>query len=148
MANLRAIGRGGRHLLVKVWNLPNSLVGLLVGGAGWLLGLAMGQRQRVRVGNNAIEFLDNPTMPLGAITLGNVIIYGKVASHPDLYDRFAAHERQHTYQGELLGPFYLPSNLLGGGLALLRQGSWHGSLNWNETGPRRRPPVPWPRRRG
>jgi hypothetical protein len=53
------------------------------------------------------------------------------------------HERQHTIQGQQLGPFYLPSNLAGGALALVRDGDWHGPGNWNERGPQERPPRPW-----
>ena len=63
------------------------------------------------------------------------------------------HERQHTYQGQSLGPFYLPSNILGGVYGLLRgpdpgeedtlSNRWHSHWNWNEVGPQSDPPQPW-----
>jgi hypothetical protein len=84
-------------------------------------------------------------------------ITGKLWNSPDTLAGSASvqeHERQHTIQGQQLGPFYLPSNLLGGGLALLRDRDdeknrdWHGPSNWNERGPQQIPPAPWPRRAG
>lgn len=58
-----------------------------------------------------------------------------------------AHERQHTYQGEQLGPLYLPSNLLGGLTAMVKDGEWHGDSNWNEAGPQQDTPQVWGRRK-
>lgn len=126
-------------LIGKLWNLPNTLVGLLVGGLGQAFG------GRVGVGHGAVEFRDNPLMnafsPCGAITLGNVIVYGSRAY------RLAAHERVHVLQGQWLGPAYLPLNVLGMSLSLL---SWpiaalrrpgcspvHGRLNFMEGWPTR-----------
>ena len=54
------------------------------------------------------------------------------------------HENAHTYQGQQLGPLYLPSNLLGGLNASLHGQDWDGSRNWNEVGPKSDPPSPWP----
>ena len=50
----------------------------------------------------------------------------------------------HTYQGEQLGPFHLPSNVLGGLNSVVRGEGWHGPGNWNEAGPLRNSPRPWP----
>ena len=116
----------------KLWNGVNSTVGLLWGGIGVLLGA------KVSLGHNAIQFEDHP-LTFSAITLGNTISYGKGVS-PDVV---GAHEEQHTYQGELLGPLYLPSNILGGLSAELHDGCWHGDTNWNEAGPQAKEPSEW-----
>ncbi len=148
--------RDALDLIGKLWNAPNTLLGLLLGGLGH--GCAAigrpGRRgpPRIQLGHNAVEFLNNPAAPLGGLTLGNVTIYGDDPYDPAsgwlAYElRYGhpvqAHEEQHTYQGQLLGPFYLPSNLVGGLLAVLRDGHWHGSTNWNERGPQMNPPRPW-----
>jgi len=116
----------------KVWNGANTLLGLVWGGLGVLLGA------KVSVGHNAIQFEDHP-LTTSAITIGNTISYGKRASP----DTVGAHEEQHTYQGELLGPFYLPSNILGGLSAEVHDGCWHGDTNWNEAGPQADEPSEW-----
>jgi DNA replication protein DnaC len=60
---------------------------------------------------------------------------------------------QHTLQGQVLGPLYLPANIIGGVTATLGTpftgpgpgGSpWHGPLNFMERGPMAMPPRPWP----
>ena len=53
------------------------------------------------------------------------------------------HEMQDTYQSQLLGPLYLPSNLMGGVLSVVTGGAWIGQLNWNEIGPQQHPLKPW-----
>lgn len=121
----------------KVWNLPNTLIGLAFGYAG----LAFGGR--IGIAHNAIEFRECPLMdcisPGGAITLGNVILYGSHAY------RFADHERVHTLQGQFAGPAYLPLNAIGMSLSLLSWpvrrlrrpgcGPFHGRLNFMEGWP-------------
>lgn len=123
--------------LGKLWNAPNTGVGLIVGGLGRAFG------GHVTCAHNAIEFRDSPLMdrfsPCGAIALGNVIVYGSRAYG------LAAHERIHTLQGQWLGPAYLPLHALGMTLSLL---SWpiaalrrpgcspvHGRLNFMEGWP-------------
>ena len=93
--------------------------------------------------NNAIEFRNHPLM-FRAVTLGNTISYSKKYTPKTLLlnATVAEHEKQHTYQGELLGPLYLPSNLLGLTLGAIT-GDTHGSINWNERGPQASPPTPW-----
>ncbi len=125
--------------LGKIWNSPNTLVGLVVGGLGlWFGG-------RVGIGHNAVEFRDSPLMdrfaPCGAITIGNVIVYGSRAYG------LAEHERVHTLQGQFAGPAYLPLHALGMALSLLsyplpllrRSGCspFHGRLNFMEGPPTR-----------
>lgn len=118
----------------KIWNLPNTIIGLGLG----ILGLPFGAK--VSFGNNAIQFENHPLMhKRGAITLGNVIAYGKETSPNQLGD----HERQHTYQGELLGPLYLFAHLFNGLRAKLNEGYWHGHSNALERGPMKKVPTPW-----
>lgn len=140
----REIARATPSAAGKIWNSPNTAVGLLYGGAGHLVGEATGTQPYVMVDANAIQFRNNPFGGVGAITLGNTTTYREApwieASTGLSVDE---HERQHTIQGEQLGPLYLPSNLLGGGLAVVRDGDWHGPSNWNERGPQGRPPRPW-----
>ena len=138
-----------RNLIGKVWNAPNTAIGLAYGGLGYGLGKLMGKHPRIQRGGNAIEFVNNPLGGMGAITLGNTITYSG-----DPYDpqdpwlegdhTIPQHEEQHTYQGEMLGLLYLPSNLAGGLTGLIRDGRWHGPSNWNEVGPAMDPPRPWP----
>lgn len=151
-----------REIAGKIWNSPNTALGLGLGSAGYLVGqlnrLRPGDQAdpRIQIGHNAVEFINNPATPLGALTLGNTTIYGTDPDDPN--DRWwgghernfghpvQEHEEQHTYQGEQLGPAYLPSNILGGLTGLIRDGDWHGPSNWNERGPRLPTPRPWPPR--
>ena len=139
-----ALGEG----LGTIWNLPNTAIGLLVGGAGYAFDHVFGDGSaQVSVGSDGvIRFTDNPATPLGAITLGQVQTYGEYFTEqfggPRPID--IAHEDAHVPQGALLGPFYIPSNILGGLAGLIfNNGNWHGDSNWNETGPQSNPPTPW-----
>ena len=147
--------RDDRNILGKIWNAPNTALGTLVGVAGYGAGKVMGKNPRISVRDNAIQFTNNPAGGVSAVTLGNAVIW-----NGDPYDpknsrgRFwrdpqnaIEHEKQHTYQGEQLGPLYLPSNVLGGLNSVVRGEGWHGSGNWNEVGPLRNPPRPWPARK-
>jgi RHS repeat-associated protein len=125
----------------KLWNVPNTVLGLLWGATGMLFGARAG------VGDNAIQFTDHPFMGDAAVTLGNTVSYGSGFGPETLVlgdVPVGVHEFQHTLQGQLLGPLYLPSNVLGGVAAVIRNGYWHGSFNWNEVGPQSNPPRPWP----
>jgi len=135
--------RGRRLLgwLGRLHNLPNTLIGLAFAAVGST------SATRLRVGHNAIECVDHRLVAPGfAITLGNVVLYGRGA-RPESWTRSGAtlgdHERQHTVQGQQLGLLYLPSQLLGGLAGLLVDRSWHGPSNWNERGPLGVPPRPW-----
>ena len=128
------------NALGAIWNAPNTLLGTALGFAGVPFGAG------VNVDNNAIQFTQHLFMiPGGAITIGNAVIYGKKAGPTVIRNGtpMANHERQHTLQGQQLGPLYLPSNILGGTAGLLFNGKWHGAANWNETGPKSIPPTPW-----
>jgi hypothetical protein len=63
-------------------------------------------------------------------------------------DTYGAHEEQHTYQGMILGPLYLPANGLGGLISIIEAPSgtvdaWHYN-NFMENGPNSTPPRLWP----
>ena len=125
-----------------IWNAPNTAIGVAWG----MIGVPFGAQ--VNIGNNAIQFTNHPFMPSGkAVTLGNTIHYPSDfppgTPMPNGYP-VCEHEKQHTYQGQQLGPFYLPSNLLGGVSGLLNDANWGGPSNWNEVGPYSSPPRPWP----
>ena len=127
--------------LGKLWNAPNTVLGLLWGAVGLAFGARAG------FGNNAVQFTNHPFMGDSAVTLGNTVSYGADFGPQTLVlgdVAVGAHEFQHTLQGQLLGPLYLPSNVLGGVAAVVRNGYWHGSFNWNEVGPQSNPPRPWP----
>ncbi|MBL7661349.1 hypothetical protein JNK13_01220 [bacterium] len=132
-----------KDLAGKVWNLPNTVIGTLWG----MLGVPFGAN--VTFDNNAIQFENHPFMfDEGAITLGNTTIYDTnawpsktIEAQPGV--TYAQHEIQHTFQGELFGPLYLPANILGGLLANLNQGFWHGDSNFMETGPKSSSPKPF-----
>jgi hypothetical protein len=147
----------------KVNNLPNTAIGVAAGVSGHIAGQIFPEVHkqgvpRVSVGGNAVEFRNNPVAKPGAVTLGNVTIYGDDPYDPnnhgwDKQERIEGHsvqdhEKPHTYQGQQLGPLYLPSNLLGGLNAMIHGQDWHGDANWNERGPQLNPPRPWaPKRR-
>jgi len=69
-----------KNVAGKVWNLPNTIVGLAVGGTGYALGnigYALGLkdvRPTWSIGNNAVQFHNNPFTNT-AMTLGNTILY-------------------------------------------------------------------------
>ncbi len=155
--------------LGKLWNAPNTLIGLAYGGLGVVVGevghgLGMQRiRPRMFLRDNAVQFTHNPFGGVGALTLGNTTTwhgdpydpasnYWHTNGVPDLENghTYPQHETAHTYQGQALGPLYLPSNLLGlaAGVLLDRKAPIpsHGPHNWNEVGPQMNPPRPWPRR--
>lgn len=160
-----------RNIVGKIWNAPNTLIGVAYGAMGIAAGLVVwvsggGRRPKVVWRDNALQFTNNPFGGVGAITLGNTTTWRgdpydpldrdwhcdgvpRLEPHPagEPGHTYLQHELQHTYQGELLGPFYLPSNLLGGLNAVLRGEGWHGPSNWNERGPQRPTPVPWASKR-
>ena len=129
--------------------------------------VALGVKQGVpgvRWRNNAVQFTNNPFGGVSAITIGNTTTYQgdpddpndpfwyRYGGDPRTFENghsISQHEKQHTIQGQQLGPAYLPSNLLGGAMGLLLDRdedglpNWHGPHNWNERGPQANPPRPW-----
>lgn len=149
---LNRLSRFARNVIGKVWNSPNTVVGLLYGGIGYIVGLVMGTNPQIVFGNNAIQFLNNP-LQATAMTLGNVIIYSSAWSSSLNAPVFSPttvgnHEMQHTYQGEILGPLYFPAHLVFGLAAVVSSGnlsieSWHENQNLMEVGPGADPARPW-----
>jgi len=145
---------GGGSFLMWIgygWNSPNTLLGLGWGFVGltWdrLSGFITGTGPQMQIitANNAVNFLNHPGNFQG-LTLGNVIHYplgiGPATPQGNRVP-LGEHEEQHTYQGQILGPLYLPANLVGGLWSLITQGNWHDG-NFMEIGPMADPPRPWP----
>lgn len=116
-------------ILGKLWASPYTLLGLLYGllghAVGWLV-YGMGRRTlrpEIRLEHNALQFLNNPlTIPYAAITLGNTISYGRGTS-PDHWGAYGdptvhigRHEEAHTWQYQVLGPFFIPVYFICGGV--------------------------------
>ncbi len=133
-------------LIGEVWNGEHSGLALVYGGVGWVAGEIAGTDPLIRFGNNAIEFLRNP-LNVSAITLGNTINYGPFdpndPSPESPFHTVGQHELQHTYQGQTLGPFFLPSAALSLGLGSVVNGNSHGPASFMERGPQSDPPHPW-----
>ena len=144
------MGRVAGH----IWNLPNTIVG----GAWALANRAFGGEFSIQ--NGAIVLENAPLQPEGsAITLGDVVVFGGRASDvfpPQAPYTIGQHEFAHLPQGRVLGPLYLPANVVGWTASLAHfaargfsaQG-WlspvHGPLNFMERGPLSTPPraTPW-----
>jgi RHS repeat-associated protein len=126
-----------------IWNLPNTAIGVVVGGIGVIAG------GRITTGNGGIQITNTPLcLPETAITFGNVQCFGLGAnptSHPPDNKNFTYgdHEGQHTIQGNTLGPFWLPVYGVGGVISVIGGGNFFGPGNPLENGPYSSPPKPW-----
>jgi hypothetical protein len=111
------------RLLIYIWVLPTTLVGLL------FVPLALMTGGRLRILDGAVEvygglvsfFLRRCTIFKGgvsAMTLGHVIL-GLDAATLDLA---RTHEHVHIRQCERWGPLFIPAYLLGSLIALMRGG--------------------------
>lgn len=120
---LHALGLG----LGALWTSPNTLLGLL----GGLAGCVLGARVRWRRDDLALVFDRWPWGPGGAITFGNVILHTgdsldtacstyshRAALCIDPPVQLADHERAHVYQYMVLGPLFLPLYLACGGVGV------------------------------
>lgn len=109
--------------LIYLWALPNTLLGLLVGGLGLLAG---GRARRVdgvlEVHGPAVAWCLRRLMPwvggAAALTLGHVVLGCDAHSLVHCRD----HERVHVRQCERWGPFFLPAYLASSLAAWLRGG--------------------------
>ena len=115
------------RVLGILWTLPNTLIGLIGGGAGLLFGASVEFSRR----DFALVFHHWPWGPGGAITFGNTILHtgdtldsecltyehraGR-CEHPRI--KMGDHERAHVYQYMVLGPLFLPVYLLCGGVSV------------------------------
>ena len=115
---------GAADLAGKVWNSPNTAIGLMIGLAGLPFGAS------IHFGNNAIQFWDYPWGSGGALTFGNSQIFNwpiTAANGPNniwwpRYDNIfdillGIHEEEHTYQSQFLGPLFIPIYFLAGGVS-------------------------------
>ncbi|WP_247891512.1 FG-GAP-like repeat-containing protein [Azospirillum argentinense] len=140
----RAVVKAVIDVAGKLWNLPNTYIGFAYGVLGHAAGILLGTNPEITVGNNSVQFFNNPFAYPGAVTLGNATVFrGALNQTGADGNPFWQHEMQHTYQGQLLGPLYLPSNLLGGLRGLIGGDDWNPDFNWNERGPQQKPPRPW-----
>jgi hypothetical protein len=132
-----------------VWNLPNTVVGAAYG----IIGIPT---QGIGFENGQFQFKGNLLQrgvswiltggETGAITLGDAGVYppGFGPERPmDIVSgqTLGLEESFHSIQGRILGPLYLPANILGGAAGIIGSGSWHGSGNFMERGPHRIPPT-------
>lgn len=104
--------------LGKLWNLPNTALGLMAGVAGLPFGA------NITFGDNAVQFQNYPFGSPGALTLRNVQLYHQAvpADMVTSYDgqftvNLGRHEGGHSYQSEKLGAGFLPAYFMGGGIS-------------------------------
>lgn len=115
------------RVLGVLWTAPNTVLGLVAG----CVGIAFGAHAQVYRRELAIVFHGMPWGPGGALTLGNAILhtgdtlastcmtYACRAGHADDPPILMAdHERAHVFQYMVLGPLFLPSYLLCGGVSV------------------------------
>lgn len=98
-------------MLGKIWSLPNTIIGAVYGGIGYVagnIGYAFGWtdvRPTISFGNNAIQFHNNPLMS-SAMTFGNTIVYGRGSLYQSDSRRgsytLGHEEMQHTFQAQVL----------------------------------------------
>jgi hypothetical protein len=95
---------------------------------------------------------DHPFQKWGALTLGNTMHFQNSPNEvfPGVKDPIWMHEINHTFQGQQLGPLYLPSNILGqmtaATVALFTKMNYYDAnmrFNWNERGPYANPSKTW-----
>ena len=132
----------GGSILGKIWNLPNTVIGLGVStitlGADLVQSAVLTsftfenhfQNIGFSFGNNAFQIrtgLNIPGDTGGALAIGNVILYNNTTPQQDLRSCYAGnrlinlgrHEGVHTIQGERLRVLYIPAMI------------WHGVADPN-----------------
>ena len=126
-----------KSIIGKLWALPTTLVFGFIAG---LLGVCIAPRKvRIRIAHNSICFYNHPFMRGGAValTLGNVILFQNDTDY-FMGINIAEHEKQHTFQAEVLGIFYIPLHIIC--IAIYRRNVMKNPL---ERGPYSNPPRPW-----
>ena len=103
-------------VLLQVWQLPQNLLGLIVGC------FLRGKKRLTGFPGipSAIHFVGARNM-WGGISLGNFVYF-----RPPAYDKMIKHEYGHCIQSRILGPFYL---LVIGLPSLLWALWWHPGRN-------------------
>jgi hypothetical protein len=132
------VGAALLPVVATVWNAPNTLAGLTLTIPGLVT------IPEVTIANSAIQIDPHPLVAAGsALTLGNVILYGpRTSEGRGGPDDLGPHEAAHVRQGQILGPLYIPANLIGGTYSVFTTGTWH-TANFMESGPMANPPRPW-----
>lgn len=106
--------------LGKLWSSPNTALGLMAAGGAYAAGKLAGTDPKFTIGDNAIQ-LQNSPFGDRALALGNVQIYpdeyGPDYLIPHSYTgvpvRAGDHEAGHAMQGQILGPLFIPAEILG-----------------------------------
>jgi hypothetical protein len=131
----------------SLWTVGNTIMGVLYGVIGIPTQGIGFQHDQLQFKGNLLQGLLSriTTGGNGAIVLGEVGIYSPGFGPETITDCASAQtlgleESYHSRQARILGPFYLPANILGGALGLLLDGSWHGHANFMERGPHHKPP--------
>ncbi len=139
---------GVGSVLGRIWSLPNTALGVAFG----LVGIPT---QGFGFENGQIQFKGNLLQSglawiftggnTGAITLGDAGIFPRGLGPGTVTDiasgqTLGLEESFHSVQGRILGPLYLPANIVGGSLGVIRNGYWHGPANFMERGPHLVPP--------
>lgn len=118
-----------RSLLGYLWALPNSLLGLIFAGLGWLTGAKLrGYEGVLQAWGGCLSWLLARTpVRAAAITLGHVVL----ARDEDCMVQCWDHELGHVRQCEIWGPLFL---LAYGSASLLAwvQGRHYYKDNWFE----------------
>ena len=148
------VWRGFVNVLGYIWNGPNTVLGTAYGLIGIPTGGIGFEHGQLQFRGNLLQRLLSGNS--GAITLGDAGIYpsGFGPQTPGTSGPTAQtvglEESYHSRQGRILGPAYLPANLVGGILGLIVNGSWHGGpippfngANFMERGPHANPPRRW-----
>lgn len=101
-------------VLGKLWASPYTVAGLSYGLCAHLLSWLSGAKPQLRLGHNALQFINSRGVFVGAaLTLGNVILYGQGAepwrdgAYGDQRVNLGRHEQAHTYQYQLFGPLFV-----------------------------------------
>jgi hypothetical protein len=131
------------NVMGYLWNGPNTALGVAYG----LIGIPT---QGIRWEHGQLQFKGHLLQRFlsgnrGAITIGDAGIYPAGFGPETIRDlatgqTLGLEESYHSSQGRILGPLYLPANLLGGILGLIHGGSWHDPANFMERGPHSIPP--------
>jgi hypothetical protein len=133
-ADFRDWVQGYSSIIGKIWTLPNTAIGLVVGLFEYGAGLIEGTNPTIAFANNAIQIRGAPygAASGGAITFGSVEIFKDTSPDTrtcnyggDCSNGYTStnsvligpHEEGHTYQNERLGPVFLPAYLLFGGIS-------------------------------
>lgn len=77
-----ARGAAMRNVLGKVWNAPNTAIGLGYGLTGHGVGKVMGRNPHIQLHGDTVPFTNNPLGGVSAITLGNAVVFNGNPNDP------------------------------------------------------------------